>query len=304
MKHKFRFLLLCAVFLSGGIYSQDVPDWVWKSPMTKVYPWGEYQNLPPATDQFTYQNPNTTTRYVNEGGQTFVLPPNFRPFPHSNNQSEVDAANMGGNTQVIYASWNSFVPVFSGTGFCLSTNGGASWTGNSVMIPYPTCQGDPGPWVYPTGSTWAGRLGISYIAGAGYSSDNGATWTGHVPYTGGSSFDKNLSAVDDISGSPFFGRAYTVWTYFSTNRIYISYTTNGGASWSGGVPVSPVPPGGHHHQGCDVEVGPGGVVHVIWANCLTSGQNSTEDFLGYARSTDGGVSWVGVTDNAVDINGI
>jgi len=292
------------MLLSAGIYSQDVPDWVWKSPMTKVYPSGEYQNLPPAPDQFKYQNPNTTTRYINEGGQTFVLPPNVRPFPHSNNQSEVDADNMGGNTQVIYASWNSFVPVFSGTGHCLSTNGGVSWTGSSVMIPYPTCQGDPGPWVYPTGSSWPGRLGISYIAGAAYSSDNGASWVGHVPYTGGSSFDKNLSDVDDISGSPFFGRAYTVWTYFSTNRIYISYTTNGGTSWSGGAVVSPVPPGGHHHQGCDVEVGPGGTVYVIWANCLTSGQNSTEDFLGFARSTDGGVSWVGVTDNAVDINGI
>ena len=304
MKHKFHFLVLCVIFISAFIYSQDVPDWVWKSPMTKVYPSGEYQNLPPAPDQFKYQNPNTTTRVINEGGQTFVLPPNVRPFPHSNNQSEVDADNMGGNTQVIYASWNSFVPVFSGTGFCLSTNGGVSWTGSSVMIPYPTCQGDPGPWVYPTGSSWPGRLGISYIAGAAYSSDNGATWVGHVPYTGGSSFDKNLSDVDDISGSPFFGRAYTVWTYFSTNRIYISYTTNGGTSWSGGAVVSPVPPGGHHHQGCDVEVGPGGTVYVIWANCLTSGQNSTEDFLGFARSTDGGVSWVGVTDNAVDINGI
>jgi hypothetical protein len=211
---------------------------------------------------------------------------------------------MGGNSQVIFANWNSFVPTFSGTGFALSTNGGANWTGGPSTIPYSTNQGDPGPWIWPTGSTWPGRLGVSYIAGAGYSTDNGVSWTGHVPFTGGSSFDKNLSAVDDIVGSPFFGRAYTVWTYFSSNRIYISYTTNGGTTWSAGALVSPPPAGGHHHQGCDVEVGPGGVVHVIWGNCTTNGQNSTEDFLGYARSTDGGVTWVGVTDNAVDINGI
>src|SRR4030095_8048485 len=225
-------------------------------------------------------------------------------FPHTNNQSEVDAANMGGNDQVVYASWNSFIPVLSGTGFCLSTNGGVSWTGGSIMIPYPTDQGDPGPWVWPAASTWPGRLGISYIAGAGFSTDNGVTWGGHVPFTGGSSFDKNLSACDDITGSPFFGRAYTVWTYFSTNRIYISFTTNGGTTWSTGALVSPPPSAGHHHQGCDVEVGPGGTVYVIWANCTTNGQNSTEDSLGFARSTDGGVTWLGATNSAVDINGI
>src|SRR4030095_14799044 len=117
------------------------------------------------------------------------------------------------------------------------------------MIPYPTDQGDPGPWVYPAGSSWAGRLGISYIAGGGYLTDKGTNRAGHVAFTGGSSFDKNLSAVDDISGSPFFGRAYTVWTYFSSNRIYISYTTDGGGTWSVGAPVSPVPAGGHTHQG-------------------------------------------------------
>ncbi|HEY3250762.1 MAG TPA: T9SS type A sorting domain-containing protein [Ignavibacteria bacterium] len=306
MKLKAALFLLLGVLLVSNSWSQDIPDWVWKTPMTKVYPIaGEYSNIPLSQDQINYKNPNTTTRVIQKNGQFFVLPPNIRPFPSSATQSEVDAANMGGNTQVIYASWNSWEsPTFWGTGFCFSNNGGTTWTGNKVMIPYPTDQGDPGPWIYPTGSTWSGRLGISYIAGAGYSTDNGTTWTGHVGYTGGSSFDKNLSGVDDISGSPFYGRAYTVWTYFSSNRIYISYTTDGGGSWSPGAPVSPVPAGGHHHQGCDVEVGPGGVVYVVWANCLTNGQNSTEDFLGFAKSTDGGVTWTGVTDNAVDINGL
>jgi hypothetical protein len=70
------------------------------------------------------------------------------------------------------------------------------------------------------------------------------------------------------------------------------------------VPISPVPTGGHHHQGCDVAVGPGGVIYVVWANCTTNGQNSTEDFLGFSKSTDGGVTWTGTTDNAVDVNGI
>jgi len=299
------FVSFLAIFLLTMITrSQDnnIPDWVWKTPMTKVYPTGEYYNLPYAQEQVKFQNPNTSTRIIEKNGQTFVVPPNIRPFPHTATQSEVDADNMAGNDQVIYASWNSYGPAFYGCGFAFSGNGGTTWSGNFQTT--TSNSGDPGPWVWPAGSTWAGRLGLSYIQGAGYSTNNGTTWVHAQNFSGGSSFDKNLSDVDDIAGSPNFGRAYTVWTYFSTNRIYISYSTDGGVSWSVGAVVSPVPAAGHHHQGCDVEVGPGGVVNVVWANCTTNGQNSTEDFLGFAKSTDGGVTWTGVTDNAVDVNGI
>ena len=55
-------------------------------------------------------------------------------------------------------------------------------------------------------------------------------------------------------------------------------TRGGSASWS----VSP--------RGLP-EIGPGGVVYVVWAHCVTNGQNSTEDNLGFAKSTDGGVTW-------------
>src|SRR4030095_14389076 len=214
MKKTLLCLILFAV-ISGTNWSQDIPDWAWKSPMTKVYPTGEYYNLPLAQDQVNFQNPNTTTRMVETGGQVFVLPPNIRPFPHTATQSEVDAANMGGNTNVMYASWNSYGPSFYGCGFAYTSNGGTSWVGSHQTT--VSNSGDPGPWIWPTGSTWAGRLGLSYIAGAGYSTNNGVTWVHAQNFSGGSSFDKNLSAVDDITGSPFFGRAYTVWTYFSTN---------------------------------------------------------------------------------------
>ncbi len=302
MKLKLTLFFLFTVILSGIIYAQDIPEHVWKSPMTKVFPLGEAYNLPFAEDQVNFQNPNTTTRVINTGQEIYVLPPNVRPFPHTATQSEVDAANMKGNVNVMYASWNSFGPSFFGCGFAFTSNGGTSWSGSHTTT--SPNSGDPGPWIWPTGSTWAGRLGLSYISGAGYSTNNGSTWVHAQNFSGGSSFDKNLSAIDDVTGSPFFGRAYTVWTYFSTNRIYISFSTDGGVTWSVGSLVSPPPSSGHHHQGCDVEVGPGGSVHVIWANCTTNGQNSTEDSLGYARSTNGGVSWVTSVNNAVNLNGI
>ena len=305
MRIKFTLSIVCALLFVGNVFTQDAPDWVWKTPMTKVYPTGDYYNLPAAQDQVNYQNPNTTTRVVNTGSELLVLPPNVRPFPHTATQSEIDATNMTGNGSVMFASWNSYGPSFWGTGFCYSNNGGTSWTGNYQM--YTPNSGDPGAIIWPSTGTWPGRLGLSSIQGFGHSDNGGTTWTFDQNFPGASSFDKNFSAVDDISGSPFFGRAYTVWTNFGgtyVNRIVGSYSTNGGLTWSTAAPVSPVPSGGHHHQGCDVEVGPGGVVYVVWGNCTTNGQNSTEDFLGFAKSNDGGVTWTGVNDNAVDINGI
>lgn len=305
MKLKSTLFIVCALILTGNVFTQDVPDYVWKTPMTKVYPTGEYYNLPQAQDQVNYQNPNTTTRVVNTGEELLVLPPNVRPFPHTATQSEVDATTMKGNGSVMFASWNSYGPSFWGTGFCFSNNGGTSWSGNFQM--YTPNSGDPGAIIWPTGSTWAGRLGLSCIQGFGHSTNNGTSWVFDMNFPGASSFDKNFSAVDEISGSPFFGRAYTVWTNFGgtyVNRIVGSYSTDGGATWSAAQPVSPVPASGHHQQGCDVRVGPGGVVYVIWAHCTTNGQNSTEDHLGYAKSTDGGVTWPTATNTAVDINGI
>lgn len=307
MKLKATVLLLSLLFIYSNSFTQDIPDYVWKTPMSKVYPTGEAYNLPQAEQSVNYQNPNTVTRTVKVGDEFLVLPPNVRPFPHTATQSEVDAANMIGDGNKIYASWNSYGPSFWGTGFAFSSNGGTSWTGNFQM--FNPNSGDPGAIIFPVGSNWPGRLGLSVIAGFGHSDNNGATWQYDMNFPGSASFDKNFSAVDDISDrcSPFFGRAYTVWTEFAgtyTNRIVGSYSTDGGATWSTLAPVSPPTSPGHHHQGCDIKVGRNGNVHVVWANCTSNGQNSTEDSLGYARSTDGGVTWVVAKNNAADMNGV
>lgn len=298
--------LTLLLFIGSNTFSQDIPDWAWKTPVSRVYPVaGEYYNLPAAQDQVNYQNPNTQTRVIRGANETFVLPPNFRPFPHTATQSEIDAATMRSNPSVLWCAWNSFGPSFFGTGFAATTNGGLNWTGNFQT--FTPNSGDPACWVWSNGSAWDGRFGHSVIQGAGHSTNFGATWTFDMNFPGVSSFDKNLSAVDNVPGSPFLGRAYTVWTDFAgafTNRIVISMSSNGGVTWTTEAAVSPPPSAGHHHQGCDIEVGPGGTVYVVWANCTTNGQNSTEDSLGFAKSTDGGVTWPVTTNHAVDINGI
>ena len=306
MKPKFLTTLLVTVLLfSSPIKSQDknIEDVRWnQDPSTRVKVLYDYAPLPEAVN---YQNPNTETRVTTTPIGTFLVEPNFRVFPHTATQSEIDATAMRGNPNIIWCAWNSYGPSFYGTGFASTTNGGLNWNGNYQT--FTPNSGDPACWVWPTGSTWAGWLGHSVIQGAGHSTNYGATWVFDMNFPGASSFDKNLSCVDDVPGSPYLGRAYTVWTNFGgtyANRIVGSYSTNGGATWTTAAPVSPAPASGHHQQGCDVEVGPEGVVYVIWAHCTTNGQNSTEDNLGFAKSTDGGVTWAVAVNNVVDINGI
>jgi hypothetical protein len=225
---------------------------------------------------------------------------------------EASAVSMTSNQNVMFVPWNSTGSSFFGTGFCFTSNGGLSWSGNYNNMNPSMNGGYPGSWIWPATSSWSGRLGVSVLnynstaVVAFYSTDNGSTWS--LPATlGGSSPDKTFSCVDDISGSPFFGRAYTLWTDFAgsnANRIVGAYSTNGGTSWTGYSPVSPAPVTNHLCTGCDLCVGPGGVLYAVWSDCILNGSFRTEDSLGFAKSTDGGVSWVVSKNNVLFINGI
>lgn len=304
-------ILVLLAINAMNIFSQDPnsPRWNFPPASTRMVA-GEYPPLPEH-----YEHPNVQTNVVksNDGNITFLVPPNFRPLPQANiAQSEVTFVTQQGNQNVMYGGWNSIQgpSTFYATGWARTTDGGTTWTGSHTTVPN---YGDPGPWIWPTTGSFANRLGMSYITttgsmGATWSSDAGTTWQTNVTFPGAStSADKNLSAVDDVVGSPFFGRAYTVYTEFGgsyVNRIVGTYTSNGGVTWSNVAPISPSPSSGHHNQGCDVIVGPGGVVYVVWAHCTTNGQNSTEDNLGFAKSTDGGVTWTVSNNNVADVNGI
>ncbi len=135
MKRKLMILpaLIILILYSSSIMSQDIPNWAWKTPMSRVTPVaGEYYNLPAAQDQVNYKNPNTQTRVLRNGNETIVLPPNFRPFPHTATQSEIDAATMRSNPNILWCAWNSYGPSFYGTGYAATTNGGTNWTGSNI----------------------------------------------------------------------------------------------------------------------------------------------------------------------------
>ncbi|MBL8006686.1 MAG: hypothetical protein JNJ56_04095 [Ignavibacteria bacterium] len=291
---------------SGFSPTDDSPKWN-TDPRTRVNlnPEGVYTSLP-AGDNKNFSN---EVRYVSTPQGVFAVGPNFRVHPTTaRTQSETPIIRHPTNSNIMFASANTYnvggTTSFS-TACYKTTDGGVTWSGSDTTV---FNFGDPAPMIMHTG-----RFLISYITstgamGAAYSTDLGTTWSGTVTFPGSTtSSDKNLSAVDGIPTSSYYGRCYTVYTEFSgayTNRIVSSYSNDGGVTWSSVIPVSPPPSPGHHHQGCDVTVDIYGWVRVVWANCTTNGQNSTEDSLGWAESGTGGTSWADASNHKVNMNGI
>ena len=133
------------------------------------------------------------------------------------------------------------------------------------------------------------------------STNYGLAWGSGVSVTSNSA-DKNLANSDEAPSSAYYGRGYVVWSnWTATPYIVCSYTTNSGQSWSAFNTVQ-TPLSGHYGQGCDIVVNNAGVVYVTWAAVVLGGTN-TEDYFGFAKSTNGGAAWI-TTENAFDGNGI
>jgi BNR repeat protein len=186
-------------------------------------------------------------------------------------------------------------------GFSTSTNNGATWT--SGLLPGLTKYSGGGTFDRATDpavaydaqdNTWmisslvlteaGGVKGVGIYTSR--STDGGLTWGTPVaiPNTAGMiSPDKNWIVCDNTATSPFYGNCYTEWDDNGAgNRMEMSRSTDGGATWSvavtnnngiiGGQPV----------------VRPDGTVIVPTAN-------ANETAIGAFNSTNGGVSWSATT---------
>ncbi len=300
MKKLFLFLplILAGYFIFTGQNSGDeVKKW-----STRLQFSGDYSALPKSG----IQKFSTQPRLIHNQGETYTIYPNFLVHESFNTQSEVPIVRHPTNPNLMFASANTFSggSIFS-LGVYVTTNGGITWSGTDTINTGSFNFGDPGPAIDKDG-----RFLMSYISTSGrisnsVSTNNGLNWTPDFLIPGSSTqSDKNFSATDDAPSSPYYGRYYTVYTDFSGtnfNRIALSYSSDQGATWSNAAPVSPGPYFQHFHQGAEPIVGPNGQLYVVWANNLPS---ATEDSLGFAKSTDGGVTWAVTRNNASDMEGI
>jgi hypothetical protein len=188
----------------------------------------------------------------------------------------------------------------SGIVFARSIDNGVSYT-SGTLPGITVLQNPPGPFARVTdpsvahdrshGVWMVSTIGLdSSVRGTAVilsrSTNGGATWTNPVTVasaSGTQDFDKNWTACDNTTTSPFFGRCYTVWDDFGNgNRLKIAFSTNGGLSWT----LSTTPNTGV--IGGQPVVQPNG-------NVVVPLDNASETSLGSTISTNGGVSFGAVS---------
>jgi hypothetical protein len=234
-------------------------------------------------------------------------------------QVEPDTFSAGNTVVVATQSGRFFDGAASNVDFATSTNGGQTWTTGG--LPGLTVNGPGGgPFTRATDpavafsarfNTWLiGTLGAVESAATpvfpvlprplaleplavdpqavvvSRSTNGGLSWGNPITVGTGSFPDKNWTACDNWANSPFFGNCYTEWDENSDgNRIKMSTSTNGGASWGATLNTAN---NGTGLGGIPVPQPNGNVVVPIG----TANLGAIQAF----RSLNGGQSWTGTTN--------
>lgn len=193
---------------------------------------------------------------------------------------------------------------FYGTSSFTTTDGGLNW-GGSVLGAGGNNSGDPTTAIDNSGRFYIGYIASGFNQGISYSTDAGSTWTAVSVATSSALLDKNHLWVDNSTSSTFDGNLYNAWTSFggtNNNQIELTRSTNGGLTWSAPISISNGVSAGNHNQGVHLQTGPAGQVYACWA--IYDSWPSDESAIGFARSTNGGVSFTTATRAINNIRGI
>jgi hypothetical protein len=218
-------------------------------------------------------------------------------------QSETSIAINPANTRNVIAGANEIqgLPMRA----YYSTDGGKAFTGVSLPLPPPITNNgfdfgsDPGVAFDSNGNAYYSYIVVFFSSGGAingtemavaHSTDGGATWkaTFFNPQTGNAQFnDKPMITVD--TGSAHHNRIYVAWdnatggssSSTNGNNVLLSYSDDGGVTFSSPVSVSGPFTGGTGAIGADPYVTATGTLHVAW-------QDDAHGTIVDAASTDGG----------------
>jgi hypothetical protein len=236
-------------------------------------------------------------------GTGIRLGENFRIYPSAITQTETFITRHPGNASVLFASANTIdlSTGFISEGIYVTTDAGATWSGSDTCTGAPITfhRGDPGIAIDRDGRFLLIRLGTIPGLFSHFSTDNGRTWSSQRTVATDDQDRATLMSDGDVS-SPYYGRSYALWVKFAPPYpVLVSYSDNGGSSWTAPAQINAPP---QRCQGGEIVPGTAGSVNAVWASVIGVSP-FTEDYAGFARSTNGGVNWT-VDENAFDMNGI
>ena len=179
----------------------------------------------------------------------------------------------------------------SDIGYAITNDGGTSWT-HDFLPRLTQFSNPPGPYGRASDPSVAydPKHDVWMISALGFapgddvvvsrSLDGGASWKKPVIVHSGGGTDKNWTVCDTWQSSPFYGNCYTEWDNSSQgNRIEMSTSTDGGATWS--AQAAPA----------DNPSGLGGVPVVAPDGRVVVPYSANFGPIRYFTSTDGGASW-------------
>jgi hypothetical protein len=190
-----------------------------------------------------------------------------------------------------------FTAGVSVSGFYASFDGGKSWPCQGLIdlsAFHEYAFGDPAQAFDSKGNAYYGTLafpfpptteelatGLQADFFIAKSTDGGCTYSSTAKVSGSSPAqfdDKDAITADANPNSPFHDNVYAAWTKFAKpgghgfggDQIFFSRSTDGGASFSNPLPISPGFNNNHvgGRQGAAVKVGPDGTVYVAWLDTV------------------------------------
>ncbi len=228
---------------------------------------------------------------------------NIRIYPSNVTQTETFIVRHPTNPDILFASANTIdlSNGFISEGIYVTTDFGNSWFGSDTCKGFPIGfhSGDPGITIDKTGRFIIIRLGFSPGLYSHYSTDLGITWSNQKTVATNDQ-DRATLISDNNPLSSYYGRSYAVWIKLEPPfPAVFSYSDDGADNWSS---VKQINDPGQRCQGGEISMGPNGTVNLCWAGVINTSP-FTEDFIGFASSSDGGVNWIAL-EIAFDANGI
>ncbi len=292
---KLVLISIAMILIAESLYSQDSLYFGFSKA-------GRINTYAPLPNKGTGINPNYETRFLSTSQGVFSIGANFRLYASNiGTQSETIVTAHPKNPNILFASANVFgLPgIWLSCGHYISTDQGMTWHGSDTT---GTNYGDPSVVIDKDGIFLLSHIHSSEQYAVSYSLDSGIAWSQPVIIPGSStSSDKGFMTTDSDPSSPYYGRTYCAFSTLNDLRIVCSYTNNGGVSWSYANQIT-IGTSNRYDIGVDLRTYQG-VVYAVWAHSVYP-YTGTEDSLGFAKSTNGGVNWVNVTNHAVNMNGI